>query len=97
MDRRGRRPGLVAGYVLLAVSGLVAFSATVLGSFTVLLVSGVMRGLGAGAALLGRAAVADMHPPSSGGALSAVWWWRERWARWEVLRWGARSTPSLTG
>jgi MFS family permease len=67
MDRRGRRPGLVAGYAVLAVSGVVAFAATRSGSFGLLLASGVILGMGAGAALLGRAAVADMYPPQERG------------------------------
>ena len=67
MDRLGRRPGLAGGYVLLAASGLVAFAATGAGSFGWLLVGAVILGCGSGAALLGRGALADMHPPDQRG------------------------------
>lgn len=67
MDRVGRRPGLVGGYLVLIASGVVAFAAVTLGSAGLLLVAGVVEGAGVGAALLGRAAVADMHPPERRG------------------------------
>jgi MFS family permease len=67
MDRLGRRPGLAGGYVLLAASGLVTFAATGAGSFGWLLVGAVILGCGSGAALLGRGALADMHPPDQRG------------------------------
>jgi MFS family permease len=67
MDRLGRRPGLAGGYVLLSASGLMEFAATGAGSFGWLLVGAVVLGSGAGAALLGRTALADMHPPEQRG------------------------------
>jgi MFS family permease len=67
MDRAGRRPGLAAGYVAVAASGGVCAAAVVTGSFPVLLAGSVVLGVGAGAALLGRAAVADMYPPDRRG------------------------------
>jgi MFS family permease len=67
MDRVGRRPGLALGYVLLAVSGAVTFAATAARWTEGFVASGVVIGLGSGAALLGRAAVADMYPPERRG------------------------------
>lgn len=67
MDRAGRRPGLVFGYVLLSLSGLAAFAAISAGTTIGLVAACGVLGGGAGAALLGRAAVADMHPPARRG------------------------------
>lgn len=67
MDRVGRRPGLVLGYAVLAASGLAAFWATAAEDVALFLVSALLVGAGAGAALLGRAAVADMYPPEQRG------------------------------
>ena len=67
MDRLGRRPGLVGGYVLMSAAGLLAFVAVRGDRPGLLLVSGAVLGAGAAAALLGRAAVADMHPPERRG------------------------------
>jgi MFS family permease len=67
MDRRGRRIGLAAGYVLLGVGALVAATAIFAGSLAWLLAAGALIGGGVGPAQLGRAAVADMHPPARRG------------------------------
>lgn len=67
MDRVGRRPGLVAGYVLVGVGGAVAAASIAGGSTIWLLASAVPFGLGLGAANLARGAVADMYPPESRG------------------------------
>jgi MFS family permease len=67
MDRRGRRPGLVAGYATLAVGGGVAFVAVAGGSTLWFDVGAGLIGLGSGAALLGRGAVADMYPADRRG------------------------------
>lgn len=67
MDRRGRRPGLVVGYLLLAAGGLAGFMAVSVGTTIGLMASAVVLGAGAGAALLGRAAVADMFPAERRG------------------------------
>jgi MFS family permease len=60
MDRRGRRPGLVLGHVLLGVGGgaggLAVWGDAVWGLF----LSAVVFGAGLAAALLGRVAAADM-------------------------------------
>jgi MFS family permease len=67
MDRVGRRPGLAAGYVAIAVSGVVAWATVKAASAGGLRVSFVILGAGVGAALLGRAAVADLYPPERRG------------------------------
>lgn len=67
MDRAGRRPGLAAGYVVVIVAGCVAAVAIASGSHLVLIASGPVLGLGVGAALLGRGAVADLYPPERRG------------------------------
>jgi MFS family permease len=73
MDRIGRRPGLIGGYVLLATGGVVAALAVRAGSIGWLLSSGALLGAGVGPAQLGRAAVADMYPPERRGrAVGAV-------------------------
>ncbi len=63
MDRFGRRLGLAAGHVLIGVSGAAAAISVGSGSRVGLLLSAVPMGLGTGAALLARVAVADMYPP----------------------------------
>ena len=63
MDRHGRRPGLLFGHVLVLVGALVAAAAVNARSMTGLMVAATVVGAGAGTALLGRGAVADMHPP----------------------------------
>ncbi|HEX6261339.1 MAG TPA: MFS transporter [Actinomycetota bacterium] len=67
MDRLGRKPGLLGGYVLNAVAGLLAFAAVRAGSPPLLYAAGGLLGAGTAAALLGRAAVADMYPPERRG------------------------------
>lgn len=67
MDRLGRRPGLLGGYALIAAAGLLAWAAIRAGSAPLLYVAGGMLGAGTAAALLGRAAVADMYPPERRG------------------------------
>jgi MFS family permease len=67
MDRVGRRPGLAGGYVVLGLGGVLAAISVASASTTGLMVSAVVLGAGAGTALLGRAAVADMYPPDRRG------------------------------
>ena len=62
MDRIGRRPGLLAGHALIGVGGLAAALLVSAASYPGLLVSTAVFGAGAGGALLGRGAVADMYP-----------------------------------
>lgn len=67
MDRVGRRPGLLGGYALNAAAGIVAFLGVRASSPALLYVAGGMLGAGTAAALLGRAAVADMYPSERRG------------------------------
>jgi MFS family permease len=67
MDRVGRKPGLAVGYVAIALGALASAGAVERRSALLLVLAAVPFGLGAGAALLGRGAVADMHPPDRRG------------------------------
>lgn len=67
MDRVGRRPGLAAGYIAIALGAVASAAAVERRSAPLLVLAAVPFGLGAGAALLGRGAVADMHPPARRG------------------------------
>ena len=67
MDRVGRKPGLAVGYIAIAVGALASAAAVERRSALLLVLAAVPFGLGAGAALLGRGAVADMHPPDRRG------------------------------
>ena len=69
MDRIGRRPGLVAGYVLILASAGLGVLAIHWGSAARLLLGGGVAGAGSGAANLGRAAVADMYPMQRRGRM----------------------------
>jgi MFS family permease len=62
MDRRGRRPGLVLGHLLLGLGGGCGGLAVWAGSTWGLFLSATVFGAGMGAALLARAAAADMYP-----------------------------------
>ena len=62
MDRFGRRPGLGAAQLLLGLASITASVSVLRGSTAGLFASAIFGGLGSGAALLGRAAVADMYP-----------------------------------
>lgn len=72
MARRGRRAGLVFGYAVGAIGGVLA----VLSSATVwLLIAGmVLLGVGNSAAQLSRYAAADLRPGRPGALLSVVVW-----------------------
>lgn len=72
MDRVGRRPGLLLGHVLIGLGGVTAALVTAAGSLVGLLGSSVLFGAGAGTALLGRGAVADMYPPKRRGRAVGV-------------------------
>jgi MFS family permease len=67
MDRSGRRPGLLLGYVALAIGGTVTAAGSAGGSVLWFDVGAGLIGAGAGAALLGRGAVADMYAPDRRG------------------------------
>jgi MFS family permease len=67
MDRAGRRPGLVLGYVLLASAGVLGMVGVRAGSYPMLLACAVPFGAGLGGANLARGAVADMYHPDRRG------------------------------
>lgn len=67
MDRFGRRVGLAGGYVVMAAAGVVAAVGGLAGSVNWLRSAFAVMGLGVGATLLGRAAVADLYPPERRG------------------------------
>ncbi len=67
MDRAGRRPGLLTGHALIAAGGTAAVALVAAGSYAGLLLATAVFGAGAGAALLGRGAVADMYAPERRG------------------------------
>ena len=67
MDRAGRRPGLLAAHALIGIGGLAAALFVAVGSYGALLAAAAVFGAGAGGALLGRGAVADMYPPERRG------------------------------
>src|SRR5207253_9102446 len=62
MDRFGRRPGLSTAQILLGLASITASVSVLRGSTAGLFASAIFGGLGSGAALLARAAVADMYP-----------------------------------
>lgn len=67
MDRAGRRSGLMLAYVLLAVGGG-GFALAIASEWvTGMLLAAIPFGAGAGGALLGRTAMADMYPPERRG------------------------------
>lgn len=75
MARRGRRPGLVAGWLVAAVGAIAAMAATTVGSFAALLAAMLVLGCGHGANQLARFAAADPQPPARRGrVLSLVVW-----------------------
>ena len=89
MDARGRRFGLVAGYVLGAAGGLLAVLAGVVGSMTLLLVGAVLLGATTAANNGARYAATDLAPARSRArALSVVVW---------ATTFGAVIGPNLTG
>lgn len=73
MDRRGRRPGLMLGF-LLAASGAVAVGTAVsVGWFAFYLLGVLIFSAGVGIGMLARAAVADMYPSAyRAGAVGRV-------------------------
>jgi MFS family permease len=63
MARRGRRFGLLFGYLLAAVGAVVATAAVVAASMPTLLMGMGLLGVGNGAGQLSRYAAADLYPP----------------------------------
>jgi len=62
MDRRGRRPGLIIGYVIAGVGAGVVAAAVSAHLFAAYVAGVIVLSLGAGMGQLTRAAVADMYP-----------------------------------
>jgi MFS family permease len=75
MSRRGRRPGLVRGYVTATTGAAAAVIAAEIESFPLLLVGMVLMGWGTAANLLARYAGADLAAPEHRArAISTVVW-----------------------
>ncbi len=75
VGERGRRPGLVLGYLLGAVGAGTAVLAVVAGSFPLLLVGMAVTGLGRASNQLARYAAAELYPPERrASALSVIVW-----------------------
>lgn len=75
MARRGRRPGLVAGYAIGVLGAIVAAAAVVTRSFPLLLVGTTLIGFGNASNQLSRYAAADMVPPARrASAIGMVVW-----------------------
>ena len=72
MVRSGRRSGLVGGVVLASAGAAILTAATVLDSFSVLLVGSFSLGFGRAAYQLARYAAADLQPPNR--RASAISW-----------------------
>lgn len=89
MSRRGRRAGLVTGYVLGATGAVLAVVAGVVGSMALLLVGAVLLGATTAANSGARYAATDLAPVASRArALSTVVW---------ATTIGAVAGPNLTG
>lgn len=89
MNARGRRVGLVAGYLLGATGGILAVLSGVLGSLLVLLVGAVLLGATSAANAAARYAATDLAPTGTEArALALVVW---------ATTLGAVLGPNLTG
>ncbi len=89
MDRRGRRIGLVTGYLLGASGAVLAVVAGVVGSMALLLVGALLLGATTAANNGARYAATDLAPVERrAGALSVVVW---------ATTLGAVAGPNLTG
>jgi MFS family permease len=75
MSRRGRRPGLAAGYAVGVVGAVLAVGAIVAGSLPLLLLGSLLIGFGNSSNQLSRYAAADLYPADRRAtALSTVVW-----------------------
>jgi MFS family permease len=75
MDARGRRPGLVAGYLAGGIGAVLMVTAAVLGVFVLLLAGAVLFGGATAAGLQARYAATDLATPARRStALSTVVW-----------------------
>jgi MFS family permease len=88
-EARGRRPGLVAGYLVGAVGAVLAIVAAVVGSFPLHVVASLAFGWASASNLQARYAATDLAVPARRGrALSTVVW---------ATTVGAVLGPNLTG
>jgi MFS family permease len=75
MSRRGRRPGLTAGYAVGVLGAVLAVQAIVAASLPLLLVGSLLIGFGNSSNQLSRYAAADLYPADRrGSALGIVVW-----------------------
>jgi MFS family permease len=74
-DRRGRRPALVAGYLLAAAGGLVAAAAMALGNWPLLLAGLLFFGCSTSSGLSARFAATDLAEPDNRARLLSVVVW----------------------
>lgn len=75
MARRGRRAGLLLGYVLAAAGAVVAVLSVLAAAFPPLVAGMILLGAGNGAAQLSRYVAADLYPSGRRGfALSSIVW-----------------------
>ena len=75
MSRRGRRPGLAAGYGVGVIGAILAVQAIITASLPLLLVGSLLIGFGNSANQLSRYAAADLYPADRRAtALSTVVW-----------------------
>ncbi len=89
MGRRGRRVGLVAGYVVGALGSALCVVGGAVGSLLVLLAGALLLGSTSAANFQSRYAAADLAPPDRrAGALSIVLW---------ATTFGAVAGPNLVG
>jgi len=75
MSRRGRRPGLAAGYGVGVIGAIFAVQAIIAASLPLLLFGSLMIGFGNSANQLSRYAAADLYPAERRGfAIGTVVW-----------------------
>lgn len=75
VGERGRRPGLVLGYLLGALGAATAVAGVVASSFLLILVGMAVTGLGRASNQLARYAAAELYPPERrASALSLIVW-----------------------
>ncbi len=75
MARRGRRPGLLAGYAIAIAGAALSLAAIAAGQFPLLLAGSIAIGFGNGALQLSRYAAADLVPPAHrAAAVGTVVW-----------------------
>jgi MFS family permease len=81
MARRGKRPGLIWGYVVAASGAIASLFAMATLSFPLLIAGMALLGVGNASNALARYTAADMHPTDRRGAALGIVVWARRWAR----------------